>query len=159
MRPLTDVASIIIGLFLILLAIFLPVSIIVGAVRRWFWFGIVASSWARVEQAKNHELRADQSGDRAREAYRALRDALMEDANHAGQGNYTYNRAPVLTRISQAAAALEAELPELKPHVDEILLHARPNSFYNVSTVRKWLEPITPVVNRDSRQTKSQPAG
>jgi hypothetical protein len=155
---LTQITSIAIGLFVILLAIFLPVSIIVGAVRRWFWFGVVARAWATVEQAKNREVRINQSEDRALDAYRTLRDALMEDANTAGQGRPD-RRQGVLTRISQAAAALEDELPELKPHVDQILRHARPNSFYDVGRARQLLEPIAARVNQGNRPPEKEPAG
>jgi hypothetical protein len=156
-KEAAEVASVVIAAFLFLVfVILLPVSVIVAAVRRWFWFGIVARAWATVEQAKNRELHTEQSGTRAREAYRALRDALMDDASHEG-GDYSYNRTATLTRIAQSAAALEDELPELKPQIDEILRHAQPNSHYRVGSVRQWLTPIRTIVNRDSPQTKIEP--
>lgn len=148
MRVASDVASIIVGLFLVVLAIFLPLSIVLVAIRRWFWFRLVAGAWAHVEQAKDRHLEPKRSGDRAMDAYRTLRDALLEDANHAGRGNYTYDRTVTLTRISQAATALLDEIPDLKAETDEILRHAKPDTFYDVATVRKWLEPISKRVRR-----------
>jgi hypothetical protein len=148
-RGVADAASIIIAAFIVVVFVVLfPISLIVGTVRRWFWSGLVATAWARVEQAKNRKLRAQQSGDRAREAYVVLRDALMEDASKSGHGDWTYKRREVLTCIAQSAASLEDEPPELKPNVDEILAHARENSFYDVGSARKWLAPIADRVNR-----------
>ena len=148
-RGLSELASVVIAAFIVLFfVVLLPLSIIIGALRRRFWFGLVAGAWARVEQAKDRHLRAGQSTERAREAYATLRDALMEDASKAGHGDWTYKRREVLTRIAQSAASLEDELPELKPNIDEILARAKENSFYDVGSVRNWLAPIALRVNR-----------
>jgi hypothetical protein len=149
----SDVISIVIAIFVVVVfVILLPLSVIVGTLRRWFWLRVVAGAWARVEQAKNRELAAEQerrsAKERVDEAYRALRDALLEDANKGGAGIFNYNRWDNLTRISQAAAALEDEVPDLKPHVDEILQRAKPNSFFSVDTARQWLEPIASRIRR-----------
>lgn len=79
MRGLSELASVVIAAFIVaVFVVLLPLSIIVGALRRWFWFGLVAGAWARVEQAKDRRLRAGQSTERARDSYAILRDALME---------------------------------------------------------------------------------